>query len=333
MEIKGLRVLVTGGCGFLGSWIVEDLVKRGADVTVYDNLSRGTQDNLKAVEKDVRLSVADIRDQQKVYEACRTADVVSHHAAQIVSSLESSIETIEVNLSGSVKVFEAAAAAGVKKVIYASSETVYGHANALPQDENHPTNPLWPYGVTKLAVEKFASIFHAYSGMKMIGLRYSDIYGPREWYGRASTVLLRGAMRGEQPEMPDADQLRDYCYVADAVAFHNLCIAEDELDDEIFNVSTGVATSTGELAELIADTCRLDWSTPRLAHGDARHEDVRASHVPHAECKAIVLDNSRARRIGWVPHVMLPEGIRHQLEWLRAHPAAWDGARVAGEVG
>jgi UDP-glucose 4-epimerase len=327
MKIEGLRVLVTGGAGFIGSHIVESLVKKGAEVVVYDNFSSGSMENLKHLEKDIKVVKGDILDYNKVLEACKGIDVISHQAAQleITKCIDDPIEDLKINTIGSLNVFNAAIRNDVKKIIYASSACVYGQARYIPQDENHPTNPNWQYGVSKLAVEKYANIYSNYYGIPMIGLRYSIVYGPREWYGRVLTVFLKRAMEGKLPVVWEGNQIRDFVYVDDVVSLHNLCIENDEVQNEIFNVSTGIGTSVEQLAKLIINIFGLK--------GNLVYENVKEGEVSKLvegrkrlpmELKKMVLDNKKAKKIlGWEPTVELKDGLIREFEWLRSNKHRW----------
>ena len=195
MKLQGVRVLVTGGAGFIGSQIVESLVRQGAKVRVFDNFSSGLRANLERVAKDIEVVEGDVRDRDAVFQATRGCQVVNHQAAQleITKCMEDPIDDLRANTEATIHVLDAAAKTGVERLIYASSACVYGQPKYIPSDEtNHPTNPNWPYGASKLAAEKYAAIFHDMTGIPMTGLRYAIIYGPREWYGRVLTMLRRG---------------------------------------------------------------------------------------------------------------------------------------------
>lgn len=327
MEIEGVRVLVTGGAGFIGSHIVESLVKKGAKVIVYDNFSSGSMENLKHLEKDIKVIRGDILDYNKVLDASRGVDVISHQAAQleITKCIDNPIEDLKINTEGSLNVFNAAIKNDVKKVIYASSACVYGQAQYMPQDENHPTNPNWQYGVSKLTVEKYADIYNRYYEIPMIGLRYSIVYGPREWYGRVLTVFLKRATEGKLPVLWGGDQIRDFIYVSDVISLHNLCIENDKVQNEVFNVSTGIGTNIEQLARLIIEFFNLD--------GEPVYENVKEGEVSELvknrkrlplELKKMILSNKKAKKIlGWETKVALKEGLVREFDWLKSNKHRW----------
>lgn len=318
--LEGARVLVTGGRGFIGSHIVSQLVEDGCEVTVYDAGFRdASKDGLHGRVHVVR---GNILDGKTLVRVCRDIDVISHQAAYQNISLEATDRVLENNIRGSLSVFDAGCRAGVKKIVYASSETVYGEARFIPEDENHPTDPLHSYGVSKLAVEKFARVYEDHVGIPMVGLRYSNVYGPREWYGRVLTVFLRRVLEGKPPIVLGGHQVRDYVYVTDVVAFHNLVLSRHHATSGIFNVSTGIATSISDLAHLICDLFPVGQpeylpaaAVPGAMKGPGEMERV--------ECRRMVLDNARARSLGWEPLVPLREGILRQYEWLKENQGAW----------
>ncbi len=327
VKIKGLKILVTGGAGFIGSHIVDSLVRKGANVIVYDNFSSGRIENLKDSKKDIKVINGDILDCDKLLEVCGDVQVISHQAAQleITTCLEEPVRDLRINTEGSLNVFNAAITNDVKKVIYASSACVYGQAQYTPQDENHPTRPNWPYGVSKLAVEKYADIYGTYDRIPMVGLRYSITYGPREWYGRVLTVFLKRAMEHKPPVVWDGGQIRDFIYVADAVALHNCCIENDKLENEIFNVSTGLGTSILDLAKMVVDVLDLEIEPvfESVVEGEVSDLVEGRKRLP-LELKVMDLDNKKAKEmLGWEPKVGLKDGLVKEYEWLKSNQHRW----------
>ena len=327
MRLSGAHVLVTGGAGFIGSHIVDDLVRAGAQVRVFDNFSSGLRENLRAVAGDVEIVEGDILDPAALAVTCRGMDAISHQAAQleIIRCIEDPVADLRINAEGTLNVFQAAVAAGVGKVIYASSACVYGQARYTPQDEDHPREPNWPYGVSKYATEGYGRLYHDYYGMQTIGLRYAIIFGPREWYGRVLTAFLRRALDGTPPVVWDGTQVRDFTFIEDVAACHRRCLEEDDLGAAVFNVSTGVATSIRALADLVVEVCGLGASPiyEDVAEGQVSRLVPGRMRLP-AELKQMVLDNRRAReRLGWGPSVGLREGLAREFAWLREHADRW----------
>lgn len=328
-SLEEMRVLVTGGAGFIGSCIADDLVSHGASVTVYDLPVSLRRLRTKLENKGIQLIPGDIRDRNQLLSACQDQDLISHQAAILETTLNAAKKVCDVNIQGSIEVFSAAAAAEVPRVIYASSETVYGQAVTIPQPETHPTKPIHPYGVSKLAVEKLAHVYSAHHGTKMIGLRYSNVYGPEEWFGRVLTVFLKRAHEGKPPVLWGGDQMRDFIYVTDVAQLHSLCAAREKLPWDILNVSTGTGTTIRELGLMISDMFGLDppmVENVGMGQVSSESEGRRRGRV---ECKEMVLDNSRAKSLGWKPQVSLREGIMTQYNWLKENPDAWNNPGIS----
>jgi UDP-glucose 4-epimerase len=184
MGLKGAKILVTGGAGFIGSHIVDSLVNQEAKVIVYDNFSFGKKENLMNSFNKIKIIRGDILDYSLLEKVMKGIDFVSHHAAQleIFKALSDPVDDLRTNTIGTLNVLKAAQKAGVKKIVYASSACVYGQPQYTPQDENHPTNPNWAYGISKLAAEKYCQIFMQDVGIPVVSLRYGIVYGPCEWY-------------------------------------------------------------------------------------------------------------------------------------------------------
>ncbi len=321
-----MKVLVTGGAGFIGSHVVDDLLQGGANVIVYDNFTSGSRENLQAASPDIEIIEGDILDTNMLDNVMQGVDAVSHHAAQleITRCIESPLEDLKINAEGTVNVLEAAKNAGVQKLVYASSACVYGQARFTPQDEDHPTKPNWPYGVSKLAAEHYARLYHSYYGIETTGLRYAIVYGPREWYGRVLTAFLRRALDGKPPVVWGGSQIRDFIFVDDVVRCHRRCLEQEGLGFDIYNVSSGVGTSIHELAELICSLFDLD---------EPLYEDVQEGEISSmvegrmrlpAELKQMILDNEEAEQVlGWSPKVSLEEGIQREMEWLKENLHRW----------
>lgn len=329
--MKDQRVFVTGGAGFIGSHIVDSLVRANARVTVYDDLSSGFRENLPSGGR-VKLVVGDILDYRKLARAMRGAQFVSHQAAQleILKCVDDPAWDLRTNAVGTVNVLRAAKEAGVEKVVVASSACVYGQANFTPQPETHPTRPNWAYGVSKLAAEHYARLFAQDYGLRVTCLRYAITYGPREWYGRVVTMFLKRALEGKPLVVfGDGRQKRDFTFVSDTVRLHNLCLADRRSDGQVYNVSTGVGTTVNELAREVSALA----GGLRVVRENVR-EGARSRIMPErvrlpAELKAMVLDPSLARRhLGWTPQVSLREGLRLELDWLRANRERWSKVHI-----
>jgi UDP-glucose 4-epimerase len=322
-------VLITGGAGFVGSHIVEDLVKSGYRVTVFDNFSSGLEENLKGVAGDVEIIEGDVVDRDAIITAARGKDIISHQAAQleITKCIEDPIGDLNTNLVGTINVLEAARQAGVERVVNASSACIYGQAETSPVDEDaHPHNPNWSYGASKLAAEKYAQVFSNDYGFPVFSLRYGIVYGPREWYGRVLTIFLKRALSGRPPVIfGSGDQVRDFVFVKDAVAIHRACIETDRTGAESFNVGTGVATSIVDLAQTVCDVTGIEAKPVREeVEPGQRSELVDGRMRLPSELAVMHLSPAKTERIfGLRPSTSLRDGLAREWEWLQKNPERW----------
>jgi UDP-glucose 4-epimerase len=308
-----MRILVTGGAGFIGSHVVDAYVTAGHEVAVVDDLSSGSADNVHPRARSYRL---DIRDAELdgVFAEARP-EVVCHHAAQVSvrRSVEAPQADAEINVLGSLNVFEAARRHGVRRVIVASTGgAIYGEQCEGAADETHPCRPRSPYAVAKLAVEHYLDYARATFGVEAVVLRYANVYGPRQDpHGEAGVVaiFMQRILAGLPPTIfGDGEQVRDFVYVDDVVAANVLALGVPTPDAEtaIFNIGTGHATSVNELWRAIET---LAQPGVRAYHEPARSGDVRRS----------VLDPSRAARIlGWRPTVTVEDGLARTWAWFAA---------------
>jgi UDP-glucose 4-epimerase len=303
-----MKILVTGGAGFIASHVVDAYVERGHDVTVVDDLSSGQRES---VNPKARLIVADLRETQTIGALRgRKFDLVNHHAAQIdvrVSVADPAADA-ELNVVAALRLFQTMIDDGVKRIVFASSGgAAYGEPHYTPQDEQHPANPLSPYGCAKLAVDQYLGYFRHVHGVKAVSLRYGNVYGPRQRKdGEAGVIaIFAGALLdGQTPRINGTgEQTRDYVFVDDVVRAN---VAASELDlDGIFNVGTGVETSVNDLYAAIARALGVDV---RAEYGPAKAGEQLRS----------VLDGSRLREAANLPQpVKLDEGLRRTVEWLR----------------
>lgn len=303
-----MRVLVTGGAGFIASHIVDAYVARGHEVTVVDDLSSGRREN---VNPKAELIAADLRDRATIDGLRgRGFELVNHHAAQIdvrVSVADPAADA-ELNVVATLRLFEAMRADGVKKIIFASSGgATYGEPDYAPQDESHPTRPVSPYGCAKLAIDQYLYFYKTVYGLKSVSLRYGNVYGPRQRKdGEAGVVAIFGGamLDGETPRINgDGNQTRDYVYVHDLVRA-NMAASEQELEG-IYNVGTGVETSVNELFDELRRATGFDRAAE---HGPAKPGEQMRS----------VLDATKLRTEGGLPpFVTLAEGIAETVSWLR----------------
>ena len=328
MNLNGRRIFLTGGAGFIGSHFAQDLLAAGADVTIYDNFSSGLDENLATIAKDVQVIRGDTLDYDRLLASMRGHDAVSHQAAQleITRSIGDPIFDLRTNTIGTINVLQAATDLGISKVVEASSAGVYGQAVTDLQDETHPTEPNWEYGVSKLAAEKYAAIFCERTGMSVTSLRYAIVYGEREWYGRVLTLFLKRALDGRPPVVfGTGDQVRDFIYVGDIVALHRRCLEADTVGHLALNGSTAVGTTISQLAAMVCDLASLDAEPIRedVAEGERSAQADGRMRLP-SELKVMRMSYQAAEKaVGWVPQVPLEEGLRHEWKWLRDNAHRW----------
>jgi len=304
-----LKVLVTGGVGFIGSHVVDSLIERGDRVVVVDNLSTGFMQNTNLFAKLYELSVGDEK-LAEVFERERP-EIVSHHAAQIDlrKSVAEPVFDAQENILGSLNVILNSIRYGVKKFIYASSGgAVYGEPQYLPVDESHPINPLSQYGISKHTVEHYLYLYARQYGLNYVILRYSNIYGPRQNpYGEAGVVAIfaRQMLLGKRPTIfGDGEQTRDYTHVSDAVRANILAMERGE--NATYNIGTGVETSVNQIFDMLAEALGYEGS-PVYAP------------APQGEVQRYCLAWGKAQReLGWRPRLTLREGILNTLEHFKA---------------
>lgn len=331
MKISDAKVLVTGGAGFIGSNIVESLLELGANVGVYDDFSFGFEDNLTPFKKDIEIIRGDILDYESLSKAFKGYDLISHHAAQleIFLCVDDPYRDLQVNTVGTLNVLRAAKERNVKKVINASSACIYGQTNKATTEESLPV-PNWAYGVSKLAAERYATIYNNYENVPAVSLRYGITYGEREWYRRVLTIFIKRAIL-KQPLVifGKGDQIRDFVYVKDAVRLHNLCIEKENANGQSYNVATNCPTTINELAEAVAEVAadvlgfRPDIIHEQTEEGEFSKLVVDKKRNP-AELKTMLLDVSKAKNeLGWEPEVMFREGIANEMRWCLENLDRW----------
>jgi len=303
-----MKILVTGGAGFIGSHVVDAYVAAGHEVVVVDDLSTGKRENLNPKAKFHQLDIQDpkvidlIRDERPA--------VVSLHAAQmdVRRSVADPVFDARVNIVGLIQCLEGARKANVRRVIFVSSGgAAYGEQEAFPAPETHPTNPVSPYGVSKRAGELYAFFYRAEYQLPFFALRYANVYGPRQDpHGEAGVVaIFAGKMLRGEPITVNGDgkQTRDYVFVGDVVQA-NLAALEREPCGAV-NIGTGIETDVNRLAELLLQAA---GSKSDVKHGPAKQGEQRRSVI---DC------GKAAERLGWRPSVPLAEGLRRTVDWFR----------------
>jgi UDP-N-acetylglucosamine/UDP-N-acetyl-alpha-D-glucosaminouronate 4-epimerase len=308
-----MRVLVTGGGGFIGSHVVDRLLAEGHEVRALDNFTSGRRENLDGVLDDIELVEGDIQSYERAHTAVRGCDVVLHQAAlpSVPRSVLDPLTSNASNVIGTLNVLLAARDSGVRRVVLASSSSVYGSNPELPKHEALQTRPIAPYGVAKLAAEGYAQSFYRVYGLNTVVLRYFNVFGPRQdprsEYAAVIPKFIASAFQGTSPVIfGDGEQTRDFTYVDNVVQANLLAMEAPEAAAKVFNVAYGESVTLNRLVQLIGEiTGReliADYAAPRP--GDVRHSRA---------------DITLARtELGYEPEVDFTEGLRRTAEWHAA---------------
>lgn len=307
-----MKVLVTGGAGFIGSHLTDALIGRGDQVLVVDNLVSGVKENLNSKAKFFELDVASPATYNLILN--EKPEIIFHLAAHIDvrRSVEDPVFDAQTNILGSLNVIAAASSAKIKKIIFSSTGgAIYGEADIIPTPETYDPQPLAPYGLAKLTIERYLSLWRKLNGLEFVVLRYANVYGPRQALkGEAGAVAIftRKLLRGDELSVfGDGSQTRDFIYVADVVAA-NLA-AVKLAGGGTFNIGTGRETS---INALLQDLLKIT------------HCKIKPSHLPakSGEVLRSAIDASAAKRIlGWEPKVSLEEGLMKTVEFFRSYQA------------
>lgn len=307
-----MKILVTGGAGFIGSHIADALVRDGHDVHILDDLSTGKRENLPAEATFHELGLRS-EDVPALFEAERF-EAVMHHAAQmdVRKSVADPLFDADVNVLGFLNLMEAGRANGLRKVVFASTGgAIYGEPEYTPQDEDHPLRPLSPYGITKLTTEKYLYFYQQQHGLDYVALRYANVYGPRQnAHGDAGVVAIftEKMLDGGQPQINgDGKQTRDYVYVGDVVRANLAALGYD--GSAVINIGTGRETDVNELFHTLRDLTGADV------------EEQHAEAKPGEQRRSVLGYEHATEMLGWRPQVELSEGLKRTVEWFKGHRA------------
>lgn len=306
------RYLITGGAGFIGSHLTEALVQQGAPVRILDNFSTGRRGNIAHLLDRIELTEGDIRDLDTVRRAMQDVDFVLHQAAlpSISRSVLDPATTHEVNATGTLNVLIAALEAKMKRVVYASSSSVYGNSPTLPKREDMPTEPISPYAVSKLAGESYCRTFTHVYGLETVCLRYFNVFGPRQdpnsEYAAAIPRFVTLMLKGESPTIyGDGLQSRDFTYVANAVRANLLACQADQAAGGVFNVACGEQHTLLKVIDALNEILGRDV---RPAFAAPRPGDIRDSLASIARASQI---------LGYRPETNLKTGLEFTAQWFR----------------
>jgi len=305
--------VVTGGGGFIGSHIVEELLQRGQTVRLIDDFSTGKRGNVQAFINKAEIIEADIAAAKNLAELFRGADYVVHQAAipSVPKSILDPVKSHNANVNGTLNVLVASRDAGVKRVVYASSSSLYGDSPTLPKHEGMMPNPLSPYGAQKLFGEMYGQVFTKAYGLETVALRYFNVFGPRQdatsQYSGVLALFIPAVLQGRRPTIyGDGLQSRDFTYVKNVVQANLLACTVPGVGGQVFNIACGDRITLNSMLQQINRAIGKDIS-PIYA-------EPRAGDIKHSQA-----DITRAREhLGYEPKVSFEEGLRHTIEWYRS---------------
>ena len=311
-----MRVLVTGGAGFIGSHVAEELLRRGAQVTVVDDFSSGQEANLGGLKGRLEVERASITTLEPLAKAMRGAEFVVHLAARtsVPRSVADPLESNVVNVDGTLNVLVAARDARVRRIVFSASSSAYGESPTLPKTEAMRPEPISPYGVTKYVGEVYAQVFGRCYGLENVSLRYFNVFGPRQDpgspYSGVLSLFITALRDGRQPVVfGDGEQSRDFTYVSNVVDATLRAAETPGVSGKVFNVGTGTRVTLNQTLALLA---KISGKPANAKYDPPRTGDIRDSQA----------DISLARQmLGYVPTVDFEEGLRRTWEWYKSRPA------------
>jgi nucleoside-diphosphate-sugar epimerase len=307
-----VRVLVTGGGGFIGSHLAERLLERGDEVRVLDSFATGRRENLAHLP-DAEVVEGDVQSYERAHHAVRGCDAVLHQAAlpSVPRSIQDPLTTNAVNVTGTLNVLLAARDAGVRRVVYASSSSVYGSNEELPKREDQPVAPISPYAVSKLAGEGFCRSFTTIYGLECVSLRYFNVFGPRQdpqsQYAAVIPKFIAAALEGRAPVVfGDGEQSRDFTFIDNVVEANLLALDSDAGAGQVFNLACGERVSLNDVLRTLSEVAGIEL--------EADYQDPRPGEVRHSQA-----DVGRAREaFGYTASIGFAEGLRRTFEHTAA---------------
>jgi dTDP-glucose 4,6-dehydratase len=316
-KLRGENILVTGGAGFIGSILVRQLLKRGANVVVYDNFLYGHKCNLTEVEDSIKIVKGDVLS-WKIYHTIKEYKVkyVFHLAAEpyVPQSYDNPEKFFDVNVKGTMNVLTACKTLDVKRIVHFSSSEVYGTAQYVPMDETHPTLPLSTYAVSKLAADRLCFVFHHEHGIPVIILRPFNTYGPRETQPYVIPEIISQLARGKVVKLGNIKARRDFTYVEDVARGAVDLMESDIPDGEVVNLGSNKAYSVEELAHLVGELMGYDKIEIEIESTRLRPLDVGLLQCDYRKAK---------KYIDWEPKVDIREGLKRTIEWYMKNGRQW----------
>ncbi|MGA8745505.1 MAG: SDR family oxidoreductase [Solirubrobacterales bacterium] len=307
-----MRALVTGGAGFIGSHLAARLVEGGYEVRVLDNFSTGSRSNLVELGDSIDLIEGDIQSYERAHNAVQGCEVVFHQAAlpSVPRSIQDPLTSTAVNVIGTLNLLLAARDSGVRRVVYASSSSIYGADRTLPKQEDRTPRPISPYAVAKLASEGYCRSFSEVYDLETVALRYFNVFGPRQdpqsQYAAVIPRFITALLEGKQPIVfGDGEQSRDFTYIDNVIEANLLAASAEGISGEMFNVACGERISLNRLLKDLRGIIGIEI--------DASYLESRPGDVKHS-----LADISRAmERLGYQPKIEFGEGLRRTVEYLR----------------
>jgi nucleoside-diphosphate-sugar epimerase len=307
-----MRYLVTGGAGFIGSNIVDELIRRGHEVTVLDDLSAGKESNLADVRGKIDLHIGSITDLATVQSACHGAECVIHLAARtsVPRSVQNPVETNHVNIDGTLNVLVAARDAKVRRCVYAASSSAYGETPTLPKTEAMQPNPISPYGITKYVGELYAQVFGRVYGLENVCVRYFNVFGPRQdptsQYSGVLSRFMLAVIEGQPPVVyGDGEQSRDFTFIENIVDETLRACQAKGASGMVFNGGTGARITLNQVLKLLE---KVTGEKIQAKYDPPRTGDIRDSQA----------DITLARKVlGYEPRVHFEEGLQRTWEWYK----------------
>ena len=306
-----MKYLITGGAGFIGSNIATELVKRGESVRILDNFATGRKVNIEPIDNQIELIDGDIRDFWTVAEAVNGVDYVLHQAAlpSVIRSVKNPLTSNAVNIDGTLNVLDAARQAGVRRVVFACSSSVYGESETLPKVETMKPDPLSPYAITKLAGENYCKVYYRLYGLETVSLRYFNIFGPRQdpnsQYSAVIPKFIKSILSGQKPVIyGDGEQSRDFTYIANAVEANLKACTAPAAPGRCYNIACGQRFSLNQLLEMLAEI-----SGKKVA---AQYVDPRPGDILHS-----LADIEAAKQdLGYTVEHDFKTGLKETFKWF-----------------